>query len=257
MMKRISAILIALILVAAVAVLPASAAVSENPRVVDKADILTDDQEAALTKKLTEYSEKLNYDLVFLTEPDLKSEGYEYVDSIKGYADEYYITNHYAENGVIVMITLDNGEGSRDIQIIAFDECQKRLPADEREAIIDDVYSDLKSGNYYEALDTIADELNDKLPIRLKWYMLPLAILIGFGLAMIIMMVIKGKLTTVAMQHGAASYVRAGSMHVTASRDTYLYSTVSKTARQSSSSSGNSGTSSGGSSRSSGSGRSF
>lgn len=256
-MKRISAILVALILIAAVAVLPASAGVSENPRVVDKADILTDDQEAALTAKLKEYSDKLNYDLVFLTEPNLHNESYTYDGTIKGYADEYYITNNYAENGVIVMITLDNGDGGRDIQIIAFDECQKRLPAEEREAIIDEVYSDLKSSNYYEALDTIADELNDKLPIKLKWYMLPLAILIGFVIAMVIMMAIKGKLTTVAMQRGAASYVRPGSMHVTASRDTYLYSTVSKTARQSSSSSGNSGTSSGGSSRSSGSGRSF
>ncbi|MBQ9472409.1 MAG: TPM domain-containing protein, partial [Ruminococcus sp.] len=37
------------------------------------------------------------------------------------------------------------------------------------------------------------------------------------------------KLITVAMEHGAANYVRAGSMNVTQSRDTYLYSTVTRT----------------------------
>ncbi|MBQ7219263.1 MAG: TPM domain-containing protein, partial [Ruminococcus sp.] len=54
-------------------------------------------------------------------------------------------------------------------------------------------------------------------------------------------------LKTVAMQRGAASYVRSGSMNVTQSRDTYLYSTVSRTRREKSSS-GSSTHSTGGSS---------
>jgi uncharacterized protein len=66
----------------------------------------------------------------------------------------------------------------------------------------------------------------------------------------------KGKLKSVKPEHGAKNYIRPGSMHLTASRDTYLYSNVTRTARQSSSSGGSGRTSSGGGSHS-GVGRSF
>ena len=246
-MKRISAILIALILVAAVAILPASAGVSGNPRVVDKADLLTDDQEAALASKLSDYSEKRGYDIALLTEPDLLQESFSFNGSVSDFADEYYATHNFDADGVLIFVVLSDNDGDRQIYISTSGECIKRFTDEEREEMFSDVRSDLVAGDYYSALDKVADELNDKLQIRLKWYMLPLAIIIGFALAMIIMMVIKGKLTTVAMQRGASSYVRPGSMHVTASRDTYLYSTVSRTARQSSSSGSSSHSSSGGS----------
>ena len=257
MLKKITALLTALILIMSCAVLTAYAGVTDNPRVVDKADILTDSEEAALTAKLTDYSKKLDCDLVFLTEPDFEHEDYYYDGTIKGFADAFYENNGYdIDNGVIVMITLDNGRGSRDIHFSHFGKTMKTFTDEEREQIIDDVYSDLKNGDYYTALDKIADELLEKVPVNLKWYMLPLAIIIGLLIAILIMLMLKKKLKTVEMQRGAASYVRPGSMHVTASRDTYLYSTVSKTPRQTSSSSGG-GSRSGGSSHSSGGGRSF
>lgn len=256
MMKRIIALLAALMLILSFAVMTASAGVTDNPRVVDKADVLTSSEEAALSSKLSDYSKKLDCDLVFLTEPDLNNEDYYYDGTIKGYADGFYENNGYdIDNGVIVMITLDNGRGSRDIHFSHFGKTMKSFTDEEREQIIDDVYSDLKNSNYYEALDKIADELLEKVPLSLKWYMLPLAIIIGLLIALLIMIVLKKKLKTVEMQRGAASYVRPGSMHVTAGRDTYLYSTVSRTPRQTSSSSG--GGRSGGSSHSSGGGRSF
>lgn len=249
-MKRISAILIALILIAAVAVIPASAGVTDNPRVVDQADLLTADQEAALEAKLREYSEKNDCDIVILTVPDLRHGDFSFNGTAEDYADMYYETHGYDEDGVLVLRVLDNGYGSPRIQFSCSGKCIKRLTDDEQNEIIDDIESDLKSSNYNAAFNTLADEISDKIPIRLKWYMLPLAILIGFALAMLIMFIIRGKLTTVAMQHGAASYVRPGSMHVTASRDTYLYSTVSKTAKESSSSGGSGRSSSGGGSHS-------
>ena len=132
----------------------------------------------------------------------------------------------------------------------------KRLSDDEQNEIIDDVYYTLKGDDYYSALNTIPYEINDKLTPKLKGYMLPLAILIGFALSMLIMGSLKRKLKSVAMQRGAASYVRQGSMKLTSSRDTYLYSTVSRTRRESSSGSGSGRTSSGGGSHS-GVGRNF
>lgn len=256
MMKRLSAILIALILAAAIAILPA-AATKDKIRVVDKADILTDQQEAALQEKLNEYSESNDCDFVVLTEPDLKQESFPFNGTVGDFADEYYDRSGYDQDGVLILIVFDDGYGKRQVYISTSGKCIDRLSDEEREEIIDDAYADLKAGNYSSALNTIADGLNDKLPIRLKWYMLPLAILIGFFLAMVVMLMIRGKLKTVAMQSGAANYVRAGSMHVTTSRDTYLYSTVSKTARQTSSSSGGSSHTSSGGGTHGGGGRSF
>ena len=49
--------------------------------------------------------------------------------------------------------------------------------------------------------------------------------------AMIIMMILCSQLKSVKMEKGAVNYVRPGSMNVTQSRDSYLYSTVSRTAK--------------------------
>ena len=256
MNKRIIALLFALIIIAALFPMEAGAAVTGNPRVIDKADVLTSEQEATLTSKLNDYSSNNDCDIVFLTEPDMEHENYSFNGSVEDFADMYYETNGYASDGVLVLVLLDNGSGSRRVQFSCSGKCMKRLKDDEQNDIIDDVYSSLKSSDYYSALSTIADEINSKLPPQLEGYKLPLAIVLGILLAFIIMSSLKRKLKSVAMQRGAASYVRDGSMAITASRDTYLYSTVSRTVRQSSSSSGSGRTSSGGGSHS-GVGRNF
>lgn len=258
MMKRLTALLCAVMILFSCTALCASAGVSDKPRVIDKADILTDTQEEELTLKLKQYSEKLGCDFVFLTEPDLNQESFYFDGSVRDFADEYYDRNGYDPDGVLVLIVFDDGYGGRQIYFSTSGKCIKRLTDEEREEIIDDIYFDLKAGGYYKVYSRIADELAEKMSIRLKWYMLPLALGIGFLIAILIMLGLKGKLKTVGMQRGAASYVRPGSMHVLASRDTFLYSSVSKTARESRSSGGGSSshTSSGGGTHGGG-GRSF
>ena len=256
MRKRFFAALIALTLITLCAAAHVSAAVTDKPRVIDDADLLTAEQEAAITSKLNEFSAGQDCDFVVLTEPDLDHGSFSFNGSVRDYADVYYEVNGYSADGVLVFITLDDGSGYRMVWISTSGKCIKRLTEDEQSEIIDDAYFSLKGGDYYSALDTITSGINDKLTPRLKGYMLPLAIVIGFAISMIIMMVIRGKLKTVSMQRGAANYVRPGSMNVRVARDTYLYSTVSRTAKQSSSSSGGSHTSSGGGTHG-GSGRRF
>jgi uncharacterized membrane protein YgcG len=62
----------------------------------------------------------------------------------------------------------------------------------------------------------------------------------------------KGQLKSVRMQNQANNYLKAGSMHLTASHDLYLYRHVSRTPRQTNSSSSGSR---GGGSRSGGGGK--
>lgn len=253
--KRVCALLFALAILLSFAVIPASADATTQPRLIDNADLLTDAQEAEISAKLTEYSQEQKCDIVFLTEPDLTEPDFSFNGTAEDYADRFYETHGYAEDGVLVFITLADETGRRKVQFSCSGKIMKRLTDDEQNEIIDDVFSSLSSSDYYTAIKKMADEINEKIPIKLKWYMLPLAIVIGFVIAMLIMSAIRSKLKTVAMQRGAANYVRPGSMNVTASRDTYLYSTVTKTKRESSSS-GSSRTSSGGGSHS-GVGRNF
>ena len=256
MKKRFSAVVAAILIVLFVSVIGASAGVSDNPRVVDKADVLTSAQEADLESKLSEYSKKQNADIVIVTVPDLKGESFSFNGSVEDFADMFYETNGYDADGAMILITLDNGYGSRRVQYSCSGKCMKRLTEDEQNAIIDDVYYSLKNGDYYSALNTMAYETDDKLTPKVGFLSLLIAIGIGFAVSMIIMLIIRGKLKTVSMQRGAASYIRPGSMNVRVSRDTFLYSTVTKTARETGSSGGSGRTSSGGGSHS-GVGRNF
>ena len=71
---------------------------------------------------------------------------------------------------------------------------------------------------------------------------------IGFVIALIVVLVMKGKLKTVRFRNEATDYTVPDSMNVTDERDLYLYSTVVATPKpkESSSSSSSSGSSDGG-----------
>ena len=69
-----------------------------------------------------------------------------------------------------------------------------------------------------------------------------IAFVIAFVIALIRNGILKSKLKSVRRQTEASVYVRAGSMNVTEARDFFLYRTVSKTAKESSKSSGGSST---------------
>lgn len=233
MTKRIIAILFALVLVFSVAALPASAGVTSQPRLDDRADLLTPSEEDLLNTALINLSNQLNADIVFVTSPDLNASDFPHNHTSRDYADMYYESKGYDKDGILVLVTLSNENGKREVYFSTSGKCIKRLSDSEREAILDDVIANHNpdSKSYYEFLYAIALDLQKAVPPHLKWYMLPLALLIGFALAMIILMSQRAKLKTVKSERGAANYVRQGSMNLTASRDTYLYSTVTRTAR--------------------------
>lgn len=260
MTKRILAIIFAVILVCSFALIPASAA-EENTviyRLDDNADLLTDSEEASLNQTLAQTAEKCACNVIFVTADDLNSASFSHNGTTQDYADVYYETVCGKNtDGILVLVVLKNPSGKRETYISTSGKCIKRLSDGERESIFDDLQYNHNpdSAGYYDMLNAAAVDLMKAIPPHLKWYMLPLAIGIGFAIAMLIMGIFKKQLTTVAMQRGAVNYVRPGSMNVTAARDSYLYSTVSRTARPKNTSSG-SHTSSGGGSHGGG-GRSF
>ena len=71
---------------------------------------------------------------------------------------------------------------------------------------------------------------------------IPIALVIGFVLAKIVVGVMKGQLKTVRYQAAADSYVKSGSMDITESRDMFLYHTVTRTEKPENDSSSGSST---------------
>ncbi len=226
MTKRICALLFTAAILLTAFILPAAAQPTSDGRlVVDNGDLLTDAQETELTALAKEQGEKQNCDIIIYTTKSL--DGY----SAQSYADYCHISN-YNDSSVLLLIC-DNGEpGNRDYHISTHGDCIKKLKDSELEEMKEAIVPYLRSGDYYTASKTFVEKAVYYMVPHLKWYMLPLAIVIGFVIAMLIMNSIRSKLKTVAMQRGAANYVREGSMNITQARDTYLYSTVSRTRKE-------------------------
>lgn len=257
MTKRIISVLFALVMVFSAALIPASAAGSYQAVLDDSANLLSSDEETSLKDIITQISDRNEINLAFVTVNDLNGASFSHYNSVQDYADMYYET-YFGQNtdGMVVLLTLSDEYGKRTIYFSTSGKCIRRFNDNEREKLLDDVLDrdNPDSAGYYQFFYAIAQRLQTDLPPHLNWYMLPLALLIGFVIALLIMMGFKRQLKSVRMERGAANYVRPGSMNVTASRDTYLYSTVSRTAKPKDS--GGSHTSSGGGSHGGG-GRSF
>ena len=257
MTKRLIAIIFAVVLIFSAAMIPAAAAAEYSSGLDDSASLLSAEEQAQLTQTISDLSSKLKCNVGFLTVNDLNGATFSFDGTTQDYADRYYEVNYGMNtDGVLVMLVLSDEHGKRTVYFSTSGKCINHLSDDEREAILDDMIDNHNpdTHGYYDFLNAAAAGLAKAIPPHLKWYMLPLALIIGFIIALIIMSIFKKQLKSVEMQRGAVNYVRPGSMNVTASRDTYLYSTTSRTAIPKNSSSSH--TSSGGGTHGGG-GRSF
>ena len=253
MMKRMTAILFALVLILSVALLPASAA--EEPAVYsyrfdDNADLLTDAEEQALNATLYDICAKCQCNIVFFTADNLNGANFSHTGTAQDYTQRYYETCCGVNtDGVVCGLILSDEDGDRQVLLYGSGKCVKKLTDSESEEILNNAISNHSPdrNGYYDFFNAIAVGVGEAVPPHVKWYWIPGSLLIGFAIAMIIMMILKKQLKSVAMQRGAVNYVRPGSMNVTAARDTYLYSTTTRTARPKNNSSGSSHSSGGGS----------
>ena len=111
----------------------------------------------------------------------------------------------------------------------------------------------MSDGDYADAFNTFAELCDDfitkartgkpydsgnmpKEPMKPGWILV--AVIAGFILSFITVGTMKGKLKTVRFQPAANSYMKAGSMNITESRDMFLYNTVTRTAKPKDSDSG-------------------
>lgn len=212
--------------------------VNEYNRVVDMADLLTDQEEAALIKKLDAISLRHNMDVVLVTTNDL--EGF----SVQEYAHLLYAQCQFGygadKDGTMLLISMEDsdwylythGYGTTAFtndgieyigtQITEYLSDGDFVAAFTRYAeLCDGFIAQAKSGTPYDK-STLPRE-----PLSFAW--IPASLVIGFLVAKIIVGNMKGELKTVHTQAAANSYMVKGSMNITDSRDLFLYHTVTKT----------------------------
>lgn len=230
------------------------------PRVVDNADLFTDMEEEELDKRVASLNDKYNISYVLLT--DIDNQG----KSREQYSADFLTSNGYADarGAVVFYLNLEPGGMHGGWRTTAIGSCEKVFDKKVIEVIEGIVEEDIKDGNYYDAFLKHIDFVKElyknggKLPLKYRiewdnvWISLIVAAVVGAVVGGMRLSSCKKKMQVVAPVD-AHQYLEKGSFDLRDKRTFYLYSTVTKTAKQ------KSGGSSGGSSYSSGSsgGRSY
>lgn len=222
-------------------------ALSKAPRLVDGADLLSSTEQSELLSKLNEISERQKCDIVIVTTYSLNGK------SLEAYADDFYDYNAYGFNekrdGLLLLISLEN----KDWYISTCGYATTAVNDDGIKYISKQFLSKLSAGKYYLAFNTFASLCDDfvnqaktgkayggnympKAPFNAMMRLI-LSMTIGIVVALIVTNSMKAKLKSVHKQVAAVSYAKSNSMHINESRDIFLYNTVERNAKSTSSSS--------------------
>lgn len=260
-MKKLLLLILTLSVILTLA-FPAAATEAGLPTVIDNAELLAEDEEAALAETISELMVTYGMDIVILTEPSLNG------DSAQDYADSYYDTNGYADDGILFLLAMEEREWY-------FSTCGEAIYVftdygiDRMGSL---VLPCLSEGEYCKAFSLWLDALPGYFESYLNsdpvdspdyghgqsddrdnvvYYdhkeessvNVLIAPLIGLIAAAITILIMRGQMNTARRQSGAAEYMNQDSYHLKVRRDMFLYSHVSKTPKPK-----NNGTSGGGSS---------
>ena len=202
----------------------------------DEADLLNDTEEAALEKKLADVSGAYNAQLVVCTIASMEGADIDrYLDYLYDNMGFGYGENH---DGVLMLVCMD----PREYRILSNGFAGVAIDGDAIDAMGDAFVSDLSDGNYLAAFTEFADQCDYYLNGHINGFPfnfgknLLISLVIGIAVGLIVAFILKSQLKTVRKQDQANVYVKQGSMNLTHQSDIYLYRTVSRTKKQSSSS---------------------
>lgn len=213
----------------------------DNLLVWDEAELLNETEVAQLNSKLESISKKYKAEIRVVTLSSMDGgdidEFLEYLYDESGFG---YGENH---DGVLLVVCMD----PREYRILSNGFAGEAITSGDIDAIGEAFKSDLSDGNYADAFDTFADKCEYYLDGHINGFPFNtgknLLICLGIGLvvALIVTGIWKNQLKSVRKQSAANAYVKAGTMQITQSGDFFMYRNVTKTQKQSSSSSGSSG----------------
>ncbi len=226
-------------------------AAEELPFMVDNAGLLSTEDAASIESQLTDLGQKYDMHFVIVTDEDPD------ISSAMKVADDFFDYNGYGvgddRSGVLLYINMSTHDvwiSTRGFGITAFTDAGINY-------ILDQLVSGLGDEAYYETFETyitLCDDfmiqaLNgtpydvDHMPSEpFPWIGgLIMCMALGAIVGLIYVLILRGQLKSVAPNESAEDYMVKGSMHMTNSREFFLYRTVSKTARPQENSSGGGG----------------
>ncbi|MDE6470933.1 MAG: TPM domain-containing protein [Eubacterium sp.] len=121
-----------------------------SQRVIDEADILTNEEEEKLNQKLDEINTEYSYDVVIATTDSL--EGY----SAEEFADDCYDYNGFGEDGILFLVSMEG----RDWAISTSGEAINVFTDYRQDMLFNLIKTDLGNGNWYAAFDKFATQCN-------------------------------------------------------------------------------------------------
>lgn len=247
-MKRVFSLLICILLVC---ILPVhSNATKTHASVMDYGNILSSEEELLLESEAEFLKSDYGYDVVILTVESLNGQ------HIESYADDFYDSEGYADDGVILVLAMSE----REWYISTCGDVIYALTDYGISDLGDIMLPYLSDGQYYEAFHTYLECLPEYFDAYLNgtpvdgyadysddyyhgiqeeviYYdssepSILMSVLIGLVAAGIVILIMRGSMNTRRPQSSAASYLKSGSYHLRTHQDLFLYSNVSKIRRQ-------------------------
>lgn len=210
--------------------------------IYDEADLLSTQEETQLAEKLSEIGEEFDAQIVIMT---VSSTG----GNIDAYIEDKFdsMSMGYGENrdGVLLLVCME----SREYRILSNGYAGVAIDTGDIDRIGDAIVSDLSDGYYADAFDRFADECAYYLEGHRNGFpfafgkSLMTSLIVGIIVGVVVALSLKGQLKTVRQQNRANHYVKSGSMQLTQHSDLFLYRNVTRTRKQTNSSSGSSGSS--------------
>ena len=219
---------------------------AEERFLYDDADLLTEEQEAALVQKLENVSHAHNTQLVIATLPALNNGNID--DFVEYLYDSMDFGYGETKDGVLLLVCMD----PREYRILSNGHAGVAIGPDQVDTLCDFMDLYLPKGSYAAAFNSFADQCGEMLqyyesgsPFQVGKN-LAISLMIGLLVGLIVALILKGQLKSVRKQYAAHVYVKQDSMQVNLQHDIFLYRNVTRTRKQerekSSSASGSDGT---------------
>lgn len=223
-----------------------------NYYMVDDAGLLSDAQAATIETQLSELSKKQGIDFVVFTEnnPDISSPA--------NAADDFFDYNGYGtgadHSGALLYINM----ATRDCYISTCGYAITAFTDAGLDYMIAQIAPSLSDEDYVSAFETYISLCDDFMEQAksgepydrndmpkgafpfLRYFIISLAV--GGAIGLIYVLVLRSQLKSVAPNESAADYMVPGSMHLTKSREYFLYHTIHRTQRAQNQSHGGSST---------------
>lgn len=196
-------------------------------RLVDDADLLSMSEEQQIRTQLDDVSWQYDVDIVIVTVNSTDGK------SPQAYADDFFDYSGYSANGVLLLVDM----GGRNWWISTTGSCISTFSGNRIDRLGDRVAAKLSNGDYSEACREFIDGCESYLSGAGDTaesggvQTLLVCAIIGFVIALIVVLVMKSQLKSVRQQN-AGVYEKPGSFRLTRAYELFLYRNVTRTQRQ-------------------------